>query len=167
MSTGSKQPPNSFLIYVFRAGIGIYYKVQTHCSQRGLVSCSISMRHRVRVWGSNSPVSSYCIWISHSDFPRLSEQLRVLLNGQRFQKVVQLLKETPRGWVEGRHGLVFSWRFQLEGRTGTGLTRSSCSACSSFTLSSSPALARSRLAASPVMVMISDCSSGAGTWMFT
>lgn len=114
MSTGSKQPPNSFLIYVFRAGIGIHYKVQTHCSQRGLVSCSISMRHRVRVWGSNSPVSSYCIWISLSDFPRLSEQLRVLLNGQRFQKAVQLLKETPRGWVEGRHGLVFSWRFQLE-----------------------------------------------------
>lgn len=46
-------------------------------------------------------------------------------------------------------------------------TRSSCSACSSFTRSSSPALARSKLAARPVMAMMSDCSSGAGTCMFT
>lgn len=43
------------------------------------------------------------------------------------------------------------------------LTRSSCSACSSFTRSSSPALARSKFAARPVMAMMSDCSSGAGT----
>lgn len=43
------------------------------------------------------------------------------------------------------------------------LTRSSCSACSSLTRSSSPALARSRCAARPVMAMMSDCSSGAGT----
>lgn len=46
-------------------------------------------------------------------------------------------------------------------------TLSSCSACSSFTLSSSPCLARSTLAARPVTLITSSCFSGCGTQMFT
>lgn len=47
------------------------------------------------------------------------------------------------------------------------LTRSSCSACSSLTRSKSPSLARSSWLAKPVMEMLWDCWSGAGTWILT
>lgn len=46
-------------------------------------------------------------------------------------------------------------------------TRSSCSACSSFTLSRRPVFARSTLGTRPVILMTSDCCSGCGTEIFT
>lgn len=56
--------------------------------------------------------------------------------------------------------------FLVGGWGGAG-TLSSCSACSSFTLSSRPCLARSTLAANPVTLITSSCFSGCGTQMFT